>query len=131
MAAVAALNVLAGLGSEVVVVIKGLPGMGEELLSVAVAGIFAAVREGVIEVEVVTGVRDLGVWMLAVARLALSGVPVVGDAGVRKVVRGAETEEESRATVVGVLPRAVVVVGGEAVAEVSLSAVVRVTQVVG
>lgn len=33
MAAVAALNVLAGLGSEVVVVIKGLPGMGEELLS--------------------------------------------------------------------------------------------------
>lgn len=79
----------------------------------------------------VIGVRDLGVWMLAVARLALSGVAVVEDTGVRKVVWGAETEEESRATVVGVLPRAVVVVGGEVVAEGRLSAVVRVTQAVG
>lgn len=49
MAAVAVSNVLAGLGSGVVAAIKGLPGTGEELLSVAVAGIFAAVSEGVIE----------------------------------------------------------------------------------
>lgn len=69
--------------------------------------------------------------MLAVVWLALFVVPVVEDIGVWEVVCGVETEEESRAMVVGAVPRVVVVVGGEVMAEVSLSVVVRVMQVVG
>lgn len=57
MVAVAVLNVLAVFGNEAVVVIKVLLVMGEELLSVTIAEMFVAVRE----VEVMIGVRDLGV----------------------------------------------------------------------
>lgn len=60
MGAVAVLNVLAVGGNEAVVVIEKLV-TGEELLLVTVAEMFVAVRERVIEVEVITGLRGLGV----------------------------------------------------------------------
>lgn len=59
MVAVAVLNVLVVLGNEIVAVIKVLLVVGEELLSVTVAEMFMAVREGVIDVDVIIGVRDL------------------------------------------------------------------------
>lgn len=60
MGAVAVLNVLAVGGNEAVVVIEKLV-TGEELLWVTVAEMFAAVRKGVIEAEVITGLRGRGV----------------------------------------------------------------------
>lgn len=89
-----------------------------------------AVRERVIEVEVIIGVRDLVVWMLAVVRPILVVLLVVEDMDIWKVVCMVGTEEKSRAVVVGFFPRVVVVMGGENMAEVSLLVVAGVMQVV-
>lgn len=69
--------------------------------------------------------------MLAIVRPALSVVSVVEGIRVWEVVCVVGTEEKSKAMVVGVLPRVVVVVGREVTAEVTFSVVVRVMQVVG
>lgn len=81
--------------------VTGVPGLGEESLAVTVAQMLAAGREGVIEVAVIVGVRDLGGGVLAGLRRGLSVVPVVEEVGAR--VR-AETEGESRAVAGGSSP---------------------------
>lgn len=117
-------NVLVVLGIEDVIVMNVLLSIGEELLSVSVINcVFIVVKEGVAaESEVITGIGDLVVWILAVAGIVFFVLLVI-EISVSRVVSVVGTEEECGSVVVVVFLGAVVM-GEVIMVEVTLSVVV-------